>query len=292
MGKFYGVIPPVITIFDDKGNIDIGANRRHLDFLISNKIHGVAYLGTTGEFGSLTLQEKKWFLQEMSTYCSKRIPILAGISDTCLTNVLELAQHCEQIGIDGLLLLPPYFSVYSAEMTASFFSTVAASTRLPIVLYNFPALTGFDMTVEWVSSLAQRFDTIIGIKETVSSLEHIRKMMSVKQARHDFLVFAAFDDQFLEAKRLGVDGFIPASANCFPECSVDLWNKPDELQFQRIIRAQTIYQQTLPLYLGVKEAVYQREKFNNCSERLPAMTVSSAERKKIQNLLRAMNVRN
>lgn len=283
-----GVIPPVVTIFGSDGQIDYAANRKHLDFLIAHGVHGVAYLGTTGEFGSLTLEEKKDFLKAMADHCAGRIPVLAGVSDTSMKNVIELAQYCETIGIDGLLVLPTYFSIFPAEMMTRFFSAIASATAMPMILYNFPALTGFDMTPEWVENLVRKHENIVGIKETVGDIAHAQAMMKVKQARADFLVFAAYDDQFLKAAQCHMDGFIPASANCFPEASVELWNHPDEKHYAVLIQAMEIYNQTSPLFLGVKEAVYQREEISDHAERLPACESTPEQKEAITELLRSV----
>lgn len=260
MKEIYGVIPPIVTIFSQNGEIDWQANYKHQDFLIDKGVNGIAYLGTTGEFYSLTISDKKEFLEKMVNHAKGRVPILAGVSDTCIANILEMIKWAEKIGIDGLLITPPYFSIYPSEMIEKFYCTIADKTFLPIILYNFPTLTGFNMSPEWVKNLALKKANIVGIKETVPDLGHVKKMMKIKAYRSDFKIFMAYDNQFLEGKDMGIDGFIHAAANYAPEAAVALWNEKKrsnwEQLYERVINAMKVYEVAQPLYLGVKEAVY------------------------------------
>lgn len=116
MKRLCGVNPPVITIFDDKCKIDIEASKRQADFLIANGVDGLAYLGTSGEFSIMTVEEKKWFIKEMIDHVNGRVNVIVGVGDTCLENTMELLKYVESAGADGVLLINPYFSVYSSEM--------------------------------------------------------------------------------------------------------------------------------------------------------------------------------
>ena len=290
---FHGVIPPVVTVFDKNGRLDIKGNCMQADFLIGHGVDGLAYLGTTGEFGALTLEEKCDFLWQMTEYVSGRVKVLAGVSDTCLENVLFLIRHCERIGVNGILLLPPYFSVYSSEMLAAYFSYIASSTELPVILYNFPALTGFDMEAGWVKELALKHQNIAGIKETVTDVLHIREMLKIKKERPDFAVFAAYDDQFLDVIREPcVDGFIHASGNFAPEPAAVLCqaaqNGNEDLMrsaFRRVLTGMKVYSLSQPLFLAVKEAVYQRVLGYEGGERLPALPLSAKQKKEVKTIL-------
>lgn len=293
MVRFQGVMPPAVTIFDSQGKIDWHANFHHADFLLEKGVDGIAYLGTTGEFGALTLEEKRDFVEQMARHVAGRAKVLAGVSDTCLKNVLELSRCCEAAGVDGLLVLPPYFSVYPGKMLAKFYDSVAEHTSLPVILYNFPALTGFDMTPEWVRSLALRHENIVGIKETVPDPEHVAQMLRVKDAREDFGVYAAYDDQFLRAVEMGVDGFIHAAGNFAPEAAVALWeHRKDETaakqDFARVLQAMDVYAQAEPLYLAVKEAVYLRVLGRRGGERLPACALNAQQSDAVKRILREL----
>ncbi len=315
---FTGVIPPVVTLFDKSGRIDIKGNQLHAAFLIARGVNGLAYLGTTGEFGVMTLSEKCRFLSQMTEYSAGKVKVLAGVSDTCLANVLYMARQCESMGVDGLLLLPPYFSVYSQEMLSAFFSHVADSTRLPIILYNFPALTGFCMEDKWVKALIMKHRNIVGIKETVQDIPHIYSMLRLKEARPDFSVFAAYDNQFWELMQgpavdavhscetslahkscfaipegsCPVDGFIHAAGNYAPEAAVAFYRAAGDGDlskmrpaFRNILIGMKIYDESQPLFLAVKQAVYERTLGYEGGERLPGRPLDEEHKENIRKIV-------
>lgn len=223
-----GVNPPVVTIFDQHGRIDFEANHKQADFLIENGVDGLAYLGTTGEFSLLTVEEKKSFMTEMTEYINKRVHVIFGIGDTCLERTLELAHYAEEIGVDGILVVNPYFSVYESKYVEAYYDKIASTINLPIIIYNFPDLTGFCFNAELVSRLAQKHSNIVGIKDTINNFNHVLGMQSVKSVRPDFLVFSAFEEQALGLMVCGVDGFVNATANFAPEFTVKMFHAAKE----------------------------------------------------------------
>ena len=180
MKKLCGVNPPVITIFDEHYKIDLDASRKQADFLISKGVDGLAYLGTSGEFSIMTVEEKKAFIKEMVRYVNGRCNVIAGVGDTCLDNTMELLRFVEDAGVDGVLLVNPYFSVYSTEMVEAYFSYVASHTSLPIIIYNFPDLTGYNFNVDVVKTLVRANPNIVGIKDTIADFNHVLSMQKVK----------------------------------------------------------------------------------------------------------------
>lgn len=110
MKKLCGVNPPVITVFDGNGRIDLEACRRHADFLIEKGVDGLAYLGTSGEFSILTMDEKKSLIGEMIRYVDHRVNAIVGVGDTCLKHTMELLDFTEGAGADGALPVNPYIA--------------------------------------------------------------------------------------------------------------------------------------------------------------------------------------
>lgn len=139
MKRLCGVNPPVITIFDEHHKVDIEASKRQADFLISKGVDGLAYLGTSGEFSIMTVEEKKNFINEMIKYVNGRVNVIVGVGDTCLENTMDLLKFVEQAGADGVLLINPYFSVYSIDMVEAYFGYDCFSyIRCQIIIYNIP----------------------------------------------------------------------------------------------------------------------------------------------------------
>lgn len=296
MTHLEGAIVPVITPFTKAGRIDGDAMARHIGFLIAHGVQGIACLGTVGEFGVMTLREREHVIQIACAAAGGRISVLAGVGDTCEKNTICLAKRARACGANAILLLPPYFSVYAPDMVKRYMLDVAAKAALPIVLYNFPALSGFDMTADWVGALAADCDAIVGIKETVADIGHIRRMLAVKRLRSDFRVFAAYEDQFLDALRMGADGFINATANFAPEYTAGLFASycagADAAALsnrqRKLNQAMAVYACSKPLLLAVKQAVYERLDMSDQGERLPGRSLDASECEKVRCVLASL----
>lgn len=278
MEKLKGLNPPVITIFDANGEIDLAAMRQHADYMIANGVDGLAYLGTSGEFGVMTQAQKLTLIHEMTPYCKGRAQVIIGVGDTCLTNTLELAQAAEEAGADALLSVIPYFSVYAEKNVEAYYDALAQATRLPLILYNFPALTGFDLSPQLVERLALRHENVLGVKDTVPETEHLRAMLEIKKKKPEFSVFCAYETQALEMIRAGVDGFVNATANFAPQYTAALLQAHTvgdeagmERSYRKMCQAGQVYNYATPLLLAVKEAVYQKVLGRRGYEKLPGL---------------------
>lgn len=297
MKKLCGVNPPVITIFDEKGRIDIEASRKQADFLISKGVDGLAYLGTSGEFSVISVEEKKRFISEMISYVNGRVNVIVGVGDTCLTNTMDMLTFAEKEGADGVLLVNPYFSVYSSEMVEAYFRHVASHTVLPVIIYNFPDLTGYCFHADVVCRLVKDNPNIVGIKDTIGDFNHVLSMQKVKEINPDFSVFAAFENQALGLLACGVDGFINATVNFAPEFTVNtyqaaLGNDFNEASvwFRKMVEAMDIYAYSTPLFLACKQAMYYRVLDRDGYERLPALSMDARVKAQIYNKMKVLEL--
>ena len=292
MKKLKGLIPPAITVFDERGMVDYESMKKHADFMIEGGVDGIAYLGTSGEFAVMTQEQKKELIRIMVPYIRERVQAVVGIGDTCLTNTLELAKEAEIVGADGVLAVVPYFSIYAEENVEIYYKKLSEEIKLPIIIYNFPALTGFDMTPELVSRLAKTCKNIVGIKDTVPQTEHLKEMLLIKKSRQEFSVFCAYESQALEMAELGVDGFINATANFAPQYTAQLLKAVKEKNthsmenaYLKMKKASEVYQYATPLLLAVKEAVYQKVLEKRGFEILPGISIKETYREKIKSIL-------
>lgn len=279
METLKGVFTPMITIFDEKGELDWEANQRLIDWLIEQKVTGLVLLGSTGEFSSLTSEERKTFVQEMIAYVNERAPVLVGTGSTSFIETLELSKQAESVGAKGVLVVNPYYLKFSDDQLYLYFSEISESISIPVILYNIPELTGQNLSVELIYRLAMNHPNIVGIKETVKDISHIRQvLLKVKQERPDFLVFAAYDDHVLPALQLGADGSISSTTNFVPALIVDLFqsfqNGEDQKAIglqRKIAKAIVIYEFSNPFFLAIKEAVGQVVLDRHLGSRFPAV---------------------
>jgi 4-hydroxy-tetrahydrodipicolinate synthase len=263
---FHGIIPPVVTLFDAAGNLDLELNKRYLNQLISRNINGILLMGSSGEFSSLTLEENKLYVREMIKYINGRIPVMVGVGHTSLKEVLELTSYAEEQGANGVLVVSPYYWKLSDEQLYHFYSIVANHTALQVFIYNIPLLTGQNLPVELIKKLAEAHPNIAGIKETVSDFSHLRQVLTeVTKVRSDFRVFSAFDEHLLPAQMIGAAGSINGTAVFAPELSVDLYeayqkgNLAEAEKCHRTIsRLMNLYTFGPTFFTALKEAVHQR----------------------------------
>ncbi|KKI92060.1 dihydrodipicolinate synthase [Bacillus sp. SA1-12] len=275
--KFHGIIPPVVTLFDESGNLDLDINRKYLNELLNHYVHGILLMGSSGEFSSLTSKERKLYVEEMIKFINKRVPVLVGIGHTSLNEVLELSSHAREQGADGLLVVNPYYWKLSDEQLYQFFSIVAENTELPVLLYNIPSLTGQSLSVDLVKRLASNHTNICGIKETIHDFGHIREMMTeLSKVREDFLVFSAFDEHLLPALMIGSAGSINGSSVFAPEISVALYEEykngnlvEAEKNHKILSKLMEIYTICPTFFTPMKEAVHQRWLTEKAGHRAP-----------------------
>ena len=197
---FEGVFCPSITITDDDGKIDYELWGRHLDHLADAGINGVLLFGSIGEFYSVSLEDKKSVIDFAVERVAGRMKVFVGVGDTTYDNVLELTRYAKK-----------------------YFGGIADATDLPVVLYNFPARTGTDLSPELVARLAAAHPNICGIKDTVDTISHTRKVIrAVRKVNPEFSVLSGFDEYYLVNRASGGNGVLCGLTNVEPELFVRL----------------------------------------------------------------------
>lgn len=297
MSTLKGVFPPVVTIFKQNGEIDLDGNKKQVDFLISKGVDGIAYLGTTGEFFSLSLEEKKVFIDEMIKHIDSRVKILVGVGSTNKNEVTEFIKFLENYNVDGILLINPYFVIFDEFLVENYYNEIAKETRLKIIIYNFPQLTGFNFSPKLVTRLVKENKNIIGLKDTTVDQSHLIDMLKVKESNKDFIVYCAFESQTLGALVNGIEGFINATANFAPELTVGLWKNYSIKNWEncskfytKMCEAMEIYTLSSPLLLACKEAVYERVLKYEGGERKPSDSLSADKKESVKKILKKIDL--
>ncbi|TAT60329.1 dihydrodipicolinate synthase family protein, partial [Enterobacter cloacae] len=139
---FTGIIPPVSTIFTADGQLDKPGTAALIDDLIAAGVDGLFFLGSGGEFSQLSAEERKTIARFAIDHVDRRVPVLIGTGGTNARETIELSQHAQQAGADGIVVINPYYWKVSEANLIRYFEQVADSVTLPVMLYNFPALTG------------------------------------------------------------------------------------------------------------------------------------------------------
>lgn len=261
-----GIIPPVVTLLDENGAIDVNKNKQMLDFLIKKGVHGILLLGSSGEFPHFSLAEKKAYLDEIVPYIRQRVPVLVGTGGTVLEETIDFSNYAAQLGVAGVLVVNPYYWPLTDEQLYSYFSEVAENIETDLYLYNIPQLTGQDIPISVIKKLAQNYKTICGIKETVATLSRIREIITevAEQIEH-FEVYSAYDEHLLDAQLSGAAGSINGSSVFLPEFSVALYDAIQAQNFElvkelhgKMTKLMEIYKWHPSFYLTMKIGVHER----------------------------------
>ncbi|NJE06196.1 dihydrodipicolinate synthase family protein [Thermococcus sp. M36] len=226
-----GVIVPLVTPFNEDYSIDVPALEEHIEFLQKAGVHGVFINATTGEFTSLSTDERK-FLAEKGRELVTSAFYLVGTASSNTFEVIELTKHAQDIGADYAVIAPPYYCPVNDDALFRHYSMVAEKTDIPIILYNIPSCAN-PLSVPLIKRLALEYSNIVGVKETIDSINHIRDVIfDVKGERKDFRVFTGLDQHFLNTLILGGDGGIMACANFAPEIHLAVWKAFQEKRFE------------------------------------------------------------
>lgn len=247
MFKPEGIIPAMITPFTANDEIHEQGIRQLVNRFIDAGAQGIFCLGTNGEFFSLSYDEKVRIAEIAADEAKGRIALYMGTGGIGTREVVKLSREMERFGIDALSVITPYFLPFSQKELLYHYQTVAASTSLPILLYNIPARTGVSLEPATVAELS-RVPNIVGIKDSSGSFEHILRY--IESAGPDFSVLAGTDSLILWTLIAGGKGAIAATANIAPKLVVSIY---ELWRMGRLAEAQKQQNQLRPIRAAIQE---------------------------------------
>lgn len=237
---FQGSLPAIPTPFRD-GAIDWNALRTHLEFLIARGSDGIVVCGTTGESATLTDREKAELIAETLRFVKRRVPVIAGVGTNDTRTTVDNARAAAAQGVDGLLVVTPYYNKPSPRGLVLHFSAVAEAVTTPIVLYNVPARTGVDMSPEVVAELGAKFPHVVAVKEALPSLERAKRLVSETPVG----VLCGEDGLIADFTGYGGLGVISVLANVMPAETAELVRA--SVPGGHSVRAAELVERTAPL---------------------------------------------
>jgi 4-hydroxy-tetrahydrodipicolinate synthase len=284
-----GVYPAAITHFRPGFSLDIEATLRHLDVMIGAGIHGVILLGSVGENQTLDYVEKMEVLRQAVAHVRGRIPVLAGVAENSTRTACRFAAEAEQLGIDGLMVLPAMVYKSDPRETTAHFRAVAAASGLPILCYNNPVAYGVDITPEMFAELADE-PNFVAIKESSNDVRRITDLVNTVGNR--YLLFSGVDDLVLESVLLGAVGWVSGLVNAFPAENRLLWDLAAEGRWEEAVNVYRWYAPLLHLDTHVKLVQYIKLAVQECGlgselTRPPRLPLVGEERERIRKIIRA-----
>lgn len=219
-----GVIPPIITPFTDDGEVNYEVLRKLVSHLIEQGVHGVFPLGTTGEFYAFDHDTVRKIFRTVKEEAAGRVPVYGGANHITTRGVIEIVKICEEENIDAVSVLTPMFISQTQEELYDYFAEIAASTHLPIILYNNAPKTNVTITPATVARLAQ-IDNIIAVKDSTGDMTNAAEYIRLTRDIPNFHVLMGRDTLIYAALCYGASGAIASCANVAPRIAADIYDK-------------------------------------------------------------------
>ncbi len=259
-------ITPAVTPFLPEGGVDFQSCERLYAHLIRGGMDGILIMGSIGEFFSLTLEEKKELIRVARKAIGRETQLIAGTTSLVFKEIVELSDFALGEGADAVMIIPPYYFAFDDAGVFRYYDELSQAIHGSIYIYNFPDRTGSTISPAVLRALAEKHGNIVGIKDTVSSMDHTREVIKqVRSVRPDFIVYSGFDDNFAHNVLSGGNGCISGLSNLFPDLFA-AWVKAvkaDDMKrsaaFQRMVDSlMDIYSVGFPFVPAIKEGLVQK----------------------------------
>lgn len=237
MSIFTGSGVAIVTPFKEDKTVDFVAFEKLINFQIENNTDAIIVCGTTGEPSTLTEEERFEVIKFCVDKVAKRVPVIAGVGCNDTMQSVKMCKRCEEIGVDGLLIVTPYYNKTTQKGIINHYKIIAESVKLPIILYNVPSRTGLNMLPKTVLELS-KVDNIVGIKEASGNISQIVEIASI--CKEDFYIYSGNDNQILPILSIGGKGVISVMANIIPKDTHNIIQKFLDNDFEESKKIQLL----------------------------------------------------
>lgn len=291
--RFGRMITAMVTPFDDELNLDLPRAQQLADRLVVGGNDSLIISGTTGESPTVFYPQKIELFKAVVEAVDGRIPVIANVGDNCTADTVDFASDVAKLGVDAFMCVVPYYNKPPQEGLYQHFATIAASTDLPIILYNIPGRCSINMEAETTLRLAHDFDNIVAIKEASGNYDQIKAI--IEGAPDDFVVYSGDDSATLDIMKLGGVGVISTIGNVAPERMKEIVTLAADENWEE---AQVANDALLPLMNGlfetanpilVKEAL-RLAGFPVGGVRLPLVPATEAQSARLASIMREVGV--
>lgn len=288
---FGRLLTAMVTPFNADGSINYEAGADFADWLLANGSDGLVVEGSTGEAATMDMDEKVKFMQTIVARVNGRVKIVAGAGTNCTASTIDLVKKMEACGVDGVLVVGPYYNKPTQEGYYQHFAAVAKATKLPIIVYNVPGRTGGNIAPETVARLAADFSNIVAIKEAAGNVAQTAELYRVLP--EDFSIYSGDDGLILPFLSVGACGLISVLANVNGNILQQLMQAYSEgrvkdaadLNKVMVPLAKAMFVESNPI--PIKAAVTKVTGIEAGAPRLPLTPISAAAEAKLDAALKA-----
>ena len=293
MSIFKGAGVAITTPFLANGEVDYDTFRDQIEYQIQNGTDAIIVCGTTGEASCLSHEEHLDCIKFCVEVVNKRIPVIAGTGSNCTETAIYLSTEAEKYGVDGLLVVTPYYNKATQKGLIEHYTMVANSVKLPIIMYNVPSRTGCNILPDTAAKLCKNVPNIVGIKEASGDISQVAKVALL--CGDDIDIYSGNDDQIVPILSLGGKGVISVLSNIAPKQTHDICQaffdgdtaKAAKLQIEAIPLVGALFCEVNPI--PVKKAIELQGRDTGVVRRpLTEMEPQNADR--LQKEMQAYNV--
>lgn len=223
MSIFTGAAVAIVTPMNQDGSVNYECFKQLIEEQIAGGTDAIVVCGTTGEASTLTHEEHLDVIKYCVEVVAKRIPVIAGTGSNCTETAIYLSTEAEKYGVDGLLLVSPYYNKATQNGLFAHFKAIADSVKLPILLYNVPSRTGCNILPQTIVRLCTEVENIVGVKEASGNISQIADLAALAKGKVD--IYSGNDDQIIPIMALGGKGVISVLSNVAPRQTHDICQK-------------------------------------------------------------------
>lgn len=291
MSIFEGSGVAIVTPFNDKG-VNYEKLKELLEWHIKKGTDAIIICGTTGEATTMSEEEKKLTIKFTVDVVNKRIPVIAGTGSNNTLSSIEMSKYAESVGVDGLLVITPYYNKTNSRGLIKHFEAINNSVNTPIILYNVPSRTGVNITPENLKELST-LSNVVAIKEASGNISQVVQMKALCGDKID--IYSGNDDQAIPILSLGGKGVISVLANIIPNAVHTMIKsylngdvkKALDLQLENLKLSNTLFIETNPI--PIKTALNLIGK-DVGPLRLPLYEMSDSKLEKLKDTLKEYNL--
>lgn len=242
MAIFKGAGVAIVTPMKNNEDVNYDKLEELIEFQIAEGTDCIIIAGTTGESSTLTMEEHREVIEAAVRFTRHRVPVVAGTGSNCTRTAIQLSKEAEEAGVDGLLIVTPYYNKATQTGLVSHYTQIAEATKLPIIMYNVPGRTGCNLLPETVATLYQNVENIVGLKEATGNLAQASKTMYLTDGKLD--LYSGEDGLVVPLMSIGAVGVISVWSNVAPKNVHDMCMSYFNGDLEKAMRLQ---REALPL---------------------------------------------
>ena len=259
MSLFHGAGVALVTPFTEEKKVNYEELGRLIEYQIKGGIDAIVVCGTTGEPVTMTEEERLSVITYTIEKAGNRVPVIAGTGGNCTENVVSFSKKAQTAGVDGVLVVSPYYNKSTQKGLYEHYKTVASAIDVPIILYNVPSRTGVNILPDTAARLGKEVDNIVALKEASGNITQVADV--IRKAEGNLEIYSGNDDQIVPILSLGGIGVISVLANVMPKETHDIVQtylegdakKASELQLKYMDFIHALFSEVNPI--PVKKAL-------------------------------------